>query len=366
MVIVIGMLYLLGYLLSITQRSKYNYVMIIKHFERQSDIFSNTNGYNKKSRVKKIKKYSFIDLFAGIGGFRLGFQRGYSECIFTSEWDKYAKKTYQKNFNSEVFGDINDLKTDNLQDFHILLGGFPCQPFSKIGLRQGFSHDTQGNLFFNIVNILSEKKPVSFVLENVTGLLTHKTNGQSTIDLMAEVLDELGYEVNIGKLNSSDFGVAQTRRRVFLVGFNKNYFKEPTGFKFPVPKKNNIYMKDIIEKNVKGYEISHHLQKVYMFKKNDKKPLLVDHNSEFFASTLVSTYHKIQRLTGTFVKDGPTGMRLLSENECKSLMGFPKDFTFPVSRTQMYRQLGNAVVVPVIKALSREVYKVLEKTLVIK
>jgi DNA (cytosine-5)-methyltransferase 1 len=335
--------------------------MIIKHYETQPTLFNDQEGYGSKQRQKKISHYKFIDLFAGIGGFRLGFENKNTQCIFTSEWDQYSKKTYQENFKSNVFGDINELEINTLDDFHIMLGGFPCQPFSKIGLRQGFKHKTQGNLFFNIVEILQEKMPACFVLENVTGLLTHKTEGDSTIDLMAQVLSELGYEVNIGQLNASDFGVPQTRRRVFLVGFYKKYFNGPTNFKFPEKKKKIKYIGEILESNVEGYGISKHLQDVYMYKKNDNKPLVVDKNSKRFATTLVSTYHKIQRLTGTFVKDGSTGLRLLSENECKALMGFPKKFKFPVSRTQMYRQLGNAVAVPVIKELSKEVYKVLEQ-----
>jgi DNA (cytosine-5)-methyltransferase 1 len=335
--------------------------MIIKHFENQPELFNKNHGYSIKQSTHKIKKYKFIDLFAGVGGFRLGFENAKSECVFTSEWDCYSQKTYKANFNSEVFGDINNLDIDELQDFHILLGGFPCQPFSKIGLREGFSHKTQGNLFFNVVEILNIKRPVSFVLENVTGLINHKTDGVSTLDLMADVLSKLGYEVNIGLLNASDFGVPQTRRRVFLVGFNKDYFSEQTNFTFPSPTKKKVFMKDIVEKNIEGYGISKHLQKSYIFKKDDNKPLIIDETSDVFSTTLVSTYHKIQRLTGTFVKDGKTGLRLLSANECKAIMGFPKNFIFPVSRTQMYRQMGNAVVVPVIKALSKQVFKVLDK-----
>ncbi len=340
--------------------------MIIKHYEQEIIRAKSVRGYAKKQTQRKIDHYKFIDLFAGIGGFRLGFESNYSKCIFTSEWDKYSQKTYQANFDSDIFGDINELDANELEDFHILLGGFPCQPFSKIGLREGFKHKTQGNLFFNIVEILSKKKPVSFVLENVTGLLTHKTNGDSTIDLMAEVLSELGYEVNIGTLNASDFGLPQIRRRVFLVGFNKKYFSEPTNFKFPKKIRKIKYINEILEKGIEGYGITKHLQNTYMFKKNDRKPFIVDETSKKFATTLVSSYHKIQRLTGTFVRDGSTGLRLLTENECKELMGYPRNFIFPVSRTQMYRQLGNAVAVPVVKKLSVEVYRVLDKVFKVK
>ena len=135
----------------------------------QKTIFDNDEGYSKEKLPRKIiQKYKFIDLFAGIGGFRLGLQRNFAECSFSCEWDKYAAETYFANFGEKPFGDINELNIDSLDDFHILTAGFPCQPFSKIGLRQGFNHKTQGNLFFNIVEILKRKKPISFILENVS------------------------------------------------------------------------------------------------------------------------------------------------------------------------------------------------------
>lgn len=333
--------------------------MFIDHIKKQQNLFFENINYSKKQKEFSINKFKFIDLFAGIGGFRLGFTNKNSECVFSSEWDKDACKTYHENFKHQPFGDINKLNIKDLPDFHILLGGFPCQPFSKIGLRQGFKHKTQGNLFFNIVEILEKKRPPCFVLENVTGLLTHKTNGKPTIDAMIEVLLDMEYEVHLGQLDSSDFGVPQTRRRVYIVGFYKKLFTKQTEFKFPKAKSKKIYMNEIIEKNAKGYDISKHLQKSYIFKFDDNKPQIIDKKSNVFAKTLVSSYHKIQRLTGTFVKDGQTGLRLLTENECKKLMGFPDNYKFPVSRTQMYRQLGNAVVVPVVKEISKEVFKVL-------
>ena len=335
---------------------------MIKNFiTKQTDIFDNSVGYSQK-KIKKtnIQGYKFIDLFAGIGGFRLGFQKKFSKCIFSSEWDDFAARTYAANFNEIPFGDINELNINELDDFHILLGGFPCQPFSKIGLRQGFGHKTQGNLFFNIVNILEVKRPISFVLENVTGLIHHKSEGESTLDIMTEVLSDLGYEVNLGMLDAADFGVPQHRRRVFFVGFLKSEFTAPTDFKFPKPKRKKVYINEIIEKDIEGYSISKKLQESYIFKKNDKFPEIVDGCSKIQVKTLVSSYHKIQRVTGTFVKGGSTGLRLLSENECKAIMGFPSSFKIPVSRTQMYRQFGNAVVVPVIKSIASEVYKVLD------
>jgi len=333
----------------------------IKNINNQSDLFIDTGEYSNTSvKTEVLEKYKFIDLFAGIGGFRLGFESEIMECVFSSEWDKYASKTYETNFGEIPFGDINevDIKND-IPEFHVMLGGFPCQPFSKIGLGEGFKHKTQGNLFYNILDIIRAKRPASFVLENVTGLLNHMSDDEKTLNIMSDALTDLGYEVNLGMLNSADFGVPQNRRRVFFVGFNKDIFTKATGFKFPAPSKRNVFVNEILESDLTGYEISEHLQKTYIYKKDDGKPQVVDKNSEIVVGTLVSTYHKIQRMTGTFVKDGPTGLRLLSETECKKLMGFPDTFVFPVSRTQMYRQLGNAVVVPVISAIAEEVVKVL-------
>jgi len=340
--------------------------MLINHIKNQHNLSFKNSEYAKKKINKKINKFKFIDLFAGIGGFRLGFSNSISQCVFSSEWDKYAAKTYEENFNEKPFGDINDISVNDIPDFDILLGGFPCQPFSKIGLREGFKHKTQGSLFFNIAKIIEKKNPSCFVLENVTGLLTHRTNKKLTIDEITDVLTDLNYEVHLGMLDSSEFGVPQIRKRVYIVGFNKKLFAEQTSFKFPKGKNKKKYMNDIIEIDAKGYGISKHLQKSYIFKFNDNKPQIIDNKSKEFAKTLCSSYHKIQRLTGTFVKDGNTGLRLLTENECKELMGFPRKFKFPVSRTQMYRQLGNAVVVPVIKEISKEIFEVLQTVYKIK
>ena len=340
--------------------------MLVNHLSNQKDLFQISSGYAKKISKKKINQFKFIDLFAGIGGFRLGFEEKFFKCVFSSEWDEFAVKTYYENFKEKPFGDINDIEPNKIPDFHILTAGFPCQPFSSIGLRKGFEHKTQGTLFYNIAKILKVKKPICFVLENVPGLLTHKSGKLNTIDVITNTLQELGYEVNLDVLNSSDFKVPQIRKRVYLVGFLKKYFKRPTEFRFPNPKKEKVFVNSILEKNVNGYEISKHLQKTYIYKKDDGRPLVVNRNSKTLSKTLVSTYHKIQRLTSTSVEDGKTGLRLLTENECKKLMGFPDNFKIPVSRTQMYRQLGNAVVVPVVKELSKEVLKVLSNIYLIK
>ena len=172
--------------------------------------------------------YSFIDLFAGIGGIRIAFERSNAKCVFSSEWDLNAQKTYEANFHEKPMGDITQINPSDIPDFDILTGGFPCQPFSMIGKREGFTHKTQGTLFFYIAEILRIKKPAVFLLENVPGLLTHD-NGK-TYKVIMETLDELGYDVKTTVLNSADFSVPQNRKRLYFVGFKKEL---KTDFHFP-------------------------------------------------------------------------------------------------------------------------------------
>ncbi|MDJ0599759.1 MAG: DNA (cytosine-5-)-methyltransferase [Crocosphaera sp.] len=317
------------------------------------NITYSRNNYHKVTQ-HKIK---ILDLFAGIGGMRIGFSRSHSQFVFTSEWDKYAQKTYQFNFGDKPFGDINKIHPQDIPDHDILLGGFPCQPFSTIGKREGFRHESQGNLFYNIAQILEAKKPFCFLLENVPGLVTHD-KGQ-TFNIILKTLDSLNYDVRYSILDAALFNLPQVRERIYMVGFCRNYLKERVNFTFPTGKKNNVFIDQFIETNKQGYSISKHLQKTYLFKKNDGRPQIVNQNSKVKVKTFVSTYHKIQRLTGTFVRDGETGLRLLSENECKAIMGFPKDFQFPVSRTQMYRQIGNSVAIPVIHQIAEKIYNII-------
>ena len=329
------------------------------HNDKQLSLIDGSKSSYTNKKYDFGNRFSFIDLFAGIGGFRLGLEALDVDCLFSSEWDLNAKKTYQKNFSELPHGDINDVKIETIPKFDILTAGFPCQPFSKIGMRQGFKHKTQGNLFFNIAEILREKEPISFILENVSGLLTHKSKDKKTLDIMFSELEKIGYEINYKLIDSSNFGVPQIRRRIFIVGFLKKYFPKQTNFNFPKGNKIKNNIGKFIETHKDGYCISKKLQKSYIYKFKDKFPEIVNKKSKIQVKTLVSSYHKIQRITGTFVEDGKTELRLLSENECKAIMGFPKKFIFPVSRTQMYRQLGNAVVVPVVKEIAKEVIKIL-------
>jgi len=308
-------------------------------------------------------EFKFIDLFAGIGGTRKAFESIGGECVFSSEWDEFCKKTYEANFKQVPYGDITELKEvkKHIKPHDVLVAGFPCQPFSSIGKREGFQHSTQGTLFYDIVRVLKARKPSAFLLENVPGLLTH--DNKKTFDTIKTVLrEELKYEIFPKILDSADYGLPQRRKRLYIVGFRiKNKNPEPISFKFPAKSKKKVYINAFLEENVKGYSISKHLQKVYLFKKKDGRPETINKHTKVQVKTLVASYHKIQRLTGTFVEDGPTGLRLLTANECKAIMGFEKDFEIPVSRTQMYRQFGNSVTIPVVKKIAFALVKKMEE-----
>ncbi len=313
----------------------------------------------KRRNVNIVEnKLKFIDLFAGIGGIRKGFEDKNTVAVFSSEWDKFAQKTYEANYGEIPAGDITQIKECDIPKHDVILAGFPCQPFSMIGKREGFEHATQGTLFFDVLRIIKYHQPKMFLLENVQGMLTIQ-NGE-TFKIIKKSLNEAGYNVFHDVLDAQNFGLPQVRKRVVIAGFRKDLGIED----FTFPQGDSSYKKpigEILEDNPDGYSISKHLQESYLFKKDDGKPQLVDKSSLIQVKTLVASYHKIQRLTGTFVKGGETGVRLLSEIECKRLMGFPDDFVVPVSRTQMYRQFGNSVAVPMMKAVAEEMKLVLSK-----
>lgn len=298
---------------------------------------------------KASSKLTFIDLFAGIGGIRQGFEDQNTKCVFSSEWDKFSAKTYEANYGEAPYGDITQINEKDIPKHDVLLAGFPCQPFSNIGKRQGFGHETQGTLFFDVLRILRYHMPKMFLLENVPGLLTIQKG--ETFRVILENLEDLGYTVFYDVLDAQNFGLPQVRKRVVIVGFHPDL--NISSFAFPQGSNEvRVPVSSILEKEPKGYDISEHLQQSYLFKKDDGKPQVIDNTSDIQVKTLVASYHKIQRLTGTFIKEGDTGLRLFSELECKRLMGFPDDFLIPVSRTQMYRQMGNSVAVPMIKEVA--------------
>ncbi len=308
--------------------------------------------------------FEFIDLFAGIGGMRLAFEDAGGTCVFSSEWDKNSQKTYESNFGEVPAGDITQISAADIPNFDVLLAGFPCQPFSTIGQRAGFNHETQGTLFYDVLRIISEKRPSAFLLENVKGLVSH--NKGKTLETIKKSLMQEGYELHIQILDSADYGVPQVRKRIYVVGFDKSKFQDGINFYWPAPSKKRVGIGKFVEQNVVDRSISKHLQKTYIFKVDDGRPEIIDQQSDFPVKTLVASYHKIQRLTGTFVADGPTGLRLLSTNECKAIMGFPNSFKIPVSRTQMYRQMGNSVAVPVVRKIALQIVETLNSGLAIR
>ena len=328
-----------------------------------------------------LPRYRIIDLFAGIGGIRLGFEStGRCCCVFTSEWDAQCCKTYLANWpDTEIKGDIREISPESIPDFDILCAGFPCQPFSTIGKREGFEHKTQGTLFFYIAKIIKEKKPKAFLLENVPGIVSH--NGGTTMKTICEVLrQDLGYAMDYCILDAADFGLPQFRKRIYFVGFRKDlgidvcgtdferncgaFGAKDSALRYVYPRgsfcDNHVGFGRYMETNAIGPSVSIHLQTNYLFKVNDGHPQVVDEHTEFPVKTLCASYHKIQRLTGTFVRGGETGIRLFTERECKALQGFPEDFKVPVSRTSMYHQFGNAVAVPVVAAVAKEIVEILD------
>jgi DNA (cytosine-5)-methyltransferase 1 len=308
-----------------------------------------TKHNNSCSLTAHPNSLRFIDLFAGIGGIRKGFEDENTVAVFSSEWDKYAQQTYAANYGEIPQGDITKIAVTDIPEHDVLLAGFPCQPFSSIGKREGFAHATQGTLFFDVLRIISHHQPKMFLLENVQGLLTIQKG--ETFRIIVAALKEAGYDVYHDVLDAQNFGLPQVRKRVVIVGFRNDLGVHD----FVIPQGNpeeKVSIKTILEDDPRGYSISEHLQKTYLYKIDDGRPQIVDKTSDIQIKTLVASYHKIQRLTGTFVKGGETGVRLLSELECKRLMGFPDDFIVPVSRTQMYRQFGNSVAVPMMRAVA--------------
>ena len=301
-------------------------------------------------------KYKTIDLFAGIGGIRLGFESLGCENIFSSEWDKYAQQMYKENFGEEPFGDINLISPKDIPSHDILLAGFPCQPFSIAGKGLGFD-DTRGTLFFNIQSILKEKKPKAFLLENVKRLTTHD-NGK-TFRVILDKLNELGYTVYYKVLNSLHFGVPQKRERIYIVGF-----RDPLAFKFPKPLGYYKPLEDILEddKNVpQNYFLSEEMKqkRLNAIKKDPPFPSIWHENIGGNISAL--PYSCALRAGGSYNYLVVNGIRRLTDREMLRLQGFPENFKINIPYSQLRKVAGNSVTVPVIKAIAKEMLHSLEQ-----
>ena len=307
--------------------------------------------------------YSMIDLFAGIGGTRLGFQlTGRTRSVFSSEIDKFAAKTYYANFGEKPFGDITEINEHDIPNHDILVGGFPCQAFSQAGLKKGFE-DTRGTLFFEIARILKNKQPKAFLLENVKNLLSHDHG--KTYSIIEKTLKELGYHINLLVYHARDFGVPQNRERIYIVGFNKKIVTNYNDFIPPIAPKTKVCVGDILEKNVnEKYTISDKLWEGHQRRKIKNKAegkgfgyTLFNKNSPY-TNTISARYYKDG--SEILIEQKGKNPRKLTPREAARLQGFPDNFIIPVSDTQAYKQFGNSVAVPVIKAIAERIIAVLD------
>ena len=342
------------------------------------------------------ESFTFIDLFAGIGGIRLPFQELGGKCVFTSEWDKFAQKTYLANFGEVPNGDITLIDNKDIPKHDVLLGGFPCQAFSQAGLKQGFN-DTRGTMFFEIQRILAHHKPKAFLLENVKQLKGHdkgrtlktilsilRGDNEHDVDESIELSSsakealstKLNYHVDFKVLRAADFGRPQNRERIFLVGFDKDYFGEDTNiddlFNWPEAPLTKTRVGDILESDAiiqsdDRYTISDKLWLGHQTRKAMHK----EKGNGFGYSLFNSESEYTNTISARYYKDGSEILidqshldknpRKLTPRECARLQGFPEKFIVDsVSHGQIYKQFGNSVCVDVVRAVATQIVKVLD------
>ncbi len=308
--------------------------------------------------------FRFIDLFAGIGGMRLAFESVGGQCVYSSEWDKYAQKTYLANFGDMPEGDITEADETRIPDHDVLVAGFPCQPFSiagvskknSLGRAHGFLDQTQGTLFFDVARIIQAKRPRAFLLENVKNLKTHDKG--RTFQVIRDTLDKLGYSLHVSVLDGKSY-VPQHRERIFIVGFDKNVFGGVETFQFPEQKTTDYRIKDLLEEEVDAkYTLSdklwNYLQQYaakHRAKGNGFGYGLV--NLEGISRTLSARYYKDGSEILIPQQDGRNPRRL-TPRECARLQGYPETFHIVVSDTQAYKQFGNSVVVPLVADIASQ------------
>ncbi len=336
------------------------------------------NKRNNTAFVTQKAKFTFIDLFAGIGGFRIAMQNLGGQCVFSSEWDEAAKETYFDNYGEVPFGDITKSEIKNLipDSFDVLCAGFPCQPFSNAGLKKGIE-DTRGTLFYHIAEILRDHQPKAVLLENVRGLISNDKG--RTIQTILRTITKMGYVCNVSQelidngpiaklqsecsrmvLSAKDYGVPQNRPRIFIVLWRKDIKLERFDYPRPLGKKTRVG--DILEGNVsEKYTISDRLWAGHQRRKADHEKKgngfgysLFDENSEH-TSTISRRYYK----DGSEILIAQKGRnpRKLTPREAANLQGFPCEFKIPESDTRAYQQFGNSVAVPVVSKVSEQIVK---------
>lgn len=328
--------------------------------EAQMTLFDYSDEANMALSLpsERWDSFKFIDLFAGIGGIRLGVESVGGTCVFSSEWDDKAANTYEANFGEYPHGDITKISADDIPDFDILLGGFPCQPFSIIGDKEGFNHETQGTLFFDIERILMGKKPTAFMLENVRNLTAHE--GGKTFNIIIKHLEGLGYKVYYKVLNALDFGVPQKRERIIICGFLGD-----VDFDFPHPVRHidRLTLADILEPDEdldKGLWVRAAIRdsRAKRMKEVLDRPYITHEN---VGGSITPHYYSCA------LRAGASANYILINNERRPsaremlrLQGFPDTYKVVVPYTSMKKQTGNSVAVPVIKAVAREMLKALK------
>jgi DNA (cytosine-5)-methyltransferase 1 len=338
----------------------------LKETKMQNSLFSYTRIIKKPEITTK---FSFIDLFAGIGGFRIALEGLGGDCVFSSEWDKYSQKTYGAWFGEIPDGDIRKIKPSDIPDHDILTAGFPCQPFSiagvskkiSLGKAHGFKDKNQGNLFFYLATIIGVKRPPVLFLENVKNLQSHDKG--KTWSVIKKTLENLGYTVFF-KIHDAAHWVPQHRERILIIGFDKKMFGENPDFEFPELPKADHQLKEILEQKPDSkYTLSEHLWKYlqnYAQKHREKGNGfgfgIADPNG--ITRTLSARYHK-DGSEILLAQKGKKPPRRLTPRECARLMGFPEEAKIVVSDTQAYRQFGNAVAVPMIDAVGKEILKIM-------
>ncbi|MBE7443720.1 MAG: DNA cytosine methyltransferase [Flavobacteriales bacterium] len=322
-----------------------------------------------------LSNYSFIDLFAGIGGFHLALTSFGAKCNFASEWDKYAAETYEANFNIKPFGDITKISETDIPKHDILCGGFPCQAFSIAGKQKGFE-DTRGTLFFDIARIVNYHQPKVVFLENVKNLTKHDDG--NTLKVIIQTLEELNYNVYTKVLNASNFGLPQNRERIYIVAFNKNV--DSSYFKFPTPPNNPICLQDILENNpsnakiisredIEIYKNYHSSNTLFDEIELLNKPIQIGkvnkggqgeriYHPLGHAITLSAYGGGIGSKTGLYLINDK--IRKLSPRECARIQGFPEDFILNSIDNQSYKQFGNSVSINVLQHILLEISTILE------
>lgn len=317
----------------------------------------------------------FIDLFCGLGGFRVALESWGCQCVFSSDIDKYARETYKENFGEYPTGDITVINEKHIPDHDILCAGFPCQPFSIGGKRLGFE-DTRGTLFFDVLRILNEKRPSAFFLENVAGLCNH--DGGKTIETIINALKEIDYIPFFKVINAKDVGYPQNRARWYCVGFDKKKFPDmPENFSFPFPTKKALkYTIDSLLEEETSLEylvtktcqenIETHVGKFTSGPRYDSSHILIANEvrksrCNFRCDGISPCLTAKMGTGGNNVPIIVDKMRKFTERECLRIMGYPDTYKIKKNYHQSYKQIGNSVIVPIIKDISEELVKIIEK-----